>query len=83
MRETVEAEHGAHEMRKQAVAGKRGKAIAKAELPQKICAACGRPFTWRRKWTAVWDEVTHCSVRCSSARSRMQKCKPTARFGNE
>ena len=22
----------------------------KADLPQKTCAACGRPFAWRKKW---------------------------------
>ncbi|WDF68692.1 DUF2256 domain-containing protein [Sphingobacterium oryzagri] len=24
--------------------------VKKQDLPQKICAACGRPFTWRKKW---------------------------------
>jgi hypothetical protein len=36
----------------------------KADLPTKPCAACGRPFVWRRKWAKVWDEVKYCSVRC-------------------
>ncbi|MDV4143864.1 MULTISPECIES: DUF2256 domain-containing protein [Shimia] len=36
----------------------------KPSLPQKTCATCGRPFTWRRKWRAVWDEVRFCSERC-------------------
>jgi hypothetical protein len=27
----------------------------KSELPQKPCATCGRPFSWRRKWARVWD----------------------------
>ena len=40
------------------------KRIAKADLPSKICAACGRPFAWRRKWLKVWDEVKYCSDAC-------------------
>ncbi|WP_300380091.1 DUF2256 domain-containing protein [Henriciella sp.] len=41
-------------------AGKRGK----GHLPVKTCAQCGRPFAWRKKWKAVWDEVRFCSERC-------------------
>ncbi|MCB1671116.1 MAG: DUF2256 domain-containing protein [Pseudomonadales bacterium] len=33
-------------------------------LPGKICAACNREFTWRRKWREVWSEVRYCSTRC-------------------
>ncbi|MFN3275337.1 MAG: DUF2256 domain-containing protein [Paracoccus sp. (in: a-proteobacteria)] len=36
----------------------------KSDLPQKICAVCGRPFAWRKKWASVWDEVRYCSDRC-------------------
>jgi hypothetical protein len=36
----------------------------KGDLPQKICAACGRPFSWRRKWARDWESVRHCSQRC-------------------
>jgi len=36
----------------------------KRDLPQKICAACGRPFTWRRKWARDWDQVKFCSDKC-------------------
>jgi hypothetical protein len=36
----------------------------KADLPQKLCAACGRPFSWRKKWERVWDEVRYCSNAC-------------------
>ena len=36
----------------------------KADLPKKPCAACGRPFAWRKKWENVWDEVRYCSDRC-------------------
>ncbi|MEL6167921.1 MAG: DUF2256 domain-containing protein [Pseudomonadota bacterium] len=42
----------------------------KADLPEKTCATCGRPFTWRKKWARVWDEVRYCSDRCRSDRTR-------------
>ncbi|WP_456711812.1 DUF2256 domain-containing protein [Bradyrhizobium sp. USDA 4353] len=42
----------------------------KSDLPTKICAACGRPFAWRRKWARDWDEVKYCSDRCRSERQR-------------
>lgn len=38
----------------------------KSDLPQKTCAACGRPFAWRKKWAKDWDEVKTCSDRCKS-----------------
>ena len=40
----------------------------KADLPQKICATCGLPFAWRKKWARDWDEVRYCSERCRGAR---------------
>ncbi|MGY4883415.1 DUF2256 domain-containing protein [Xanthomonas citri pv. eucalyptorum] len=36
----------------------------KQDLPEKVCAQCGRPFRWRKKWERVWDEVKYCSDRC-------------------
>jgi hypothetical protein len=39
----------------------------KANLPEKICAACERPFTWRKKWARDWDNVKFCSDRCRAA----------------
>ena len=43
----------------------------KSDLPQKICAHCGRPFAWRRKWARDWAEVRYCSDRCrTEARGR-------------
>ena len=41
----------------------------KTDLPQKICQVCQRPFTWRKKWEKVWDEVKYCSDRCRGART--------------
>lgn len=40
-----------------------------ADRPTKICACCGRPFQWRRKWKTVWDEVRYCSERCRRRRT--------------
>ncbi|WP_187428720.1 DUF2256 domain-containing protein [Roseobacter fucihabitans] len=39
----------------------------KADLPRKQCAHCERPFTWRKKWARVWDDVKYCSQRCRRA----------------
>ena len=41
-----------------------GTAPAKADLPTKVCAACGLAFTWRKKWARDWDQVRFCSDRC-------------------
>ena len=43
----------------------------KADLPVKICAACGLPFTWRKKWERVWDEVRYCSDRCRRTKAKI------------
>ena len=40
----------------------------KSDLPTKDCAACGRPFAWRKKWEKVWDEVRYCSDSCRTGR---------------
>jgi hypothetical protein len=39
----------------------------KASLPQKPCAACGRPMSWRKKWASTWEQVKYCSDRCRAA----------------
>ena len=44
----------------------------KADLPTKTCAACGLPFTWRRKWEKVWEEVKYCSDRCRARKKNAQ-----------
>ncbi|MEQ8585424.1 MAG: DUF2256 domain-containing protein [Thalassobaculaceae bacterium] len=43
----------------------------KTSLPTKICAACGRPFAWRKKWARDWDSVRYCSERCRRDRGRL------------
>lgn len=42
--------------------------IKKHQLDTKICVRCGRPFTWRKKWERVWDEVKYCSDACRRMR---------------
>ncbi|MTI64166.1 DUF2256 domain-containing protein [Methylophaga sp.] len=36
----------------------------KPHLSSKICLACQRPFSWRKKWRRDWDQVKYCSERC-------------------
>lgn len=38
-----------------------------SELPTKACAACGRPFVWRKKWERDWANVIYCSDKCRAA----------------
>lgn len=40
------------------------KIINKNDLPQKRCIVCDRPFTWRKKWEKVWNNVKYCSHKC-------------------
>ena len=38
--------------------------VKKQHLPEKTCAACGRPFAWRKKWERDWANVKFCSDAC-------------------
>lgn len=51
----------------------------KADLPQKTCAVCGRPFIWRKKWEKNWDEVKYCSDRCRRQRHTVRTPHEEAR----
>lgn len=51
----------------------------KGDLPTKTCAACGRPFAWRRKWAKDWDAVRYCSDRCRDDARRPKKRQPPDR----
>ena len=42
----------------------RVRGVKKRDLPDKICPACGRQFSWRRKWARDWDAVLYCGERC-------------------
>lgn len=36
----------------------------KQSLPSKLCVACRKPMTWRKRWARDWDQVKYCSDRC-------------------
>jgi hypothetical protein len=38
--------------------------MKKENLPSKVCLVCNRPFSWRKKWEKVWEEVLYCSDKC-------------------
>ena len=38
--------------------------IKKENFPYKICLICNKPFSWRKKWQKVWNEVKYCSEKC-------------------
>ncbi|MCV6588248.1 MAG: DUF2256 domain-containing protein [Marinobacterium sp.] len=44
----------------------------KLNLPAKTCPVCQRPFSWRRKWKAGWEDVKYCSKRCRRQRNANQ-----------
>jgi hypothetical protein len=62
--------------RKQSQAGGKGLAILpflssfmaatlkKGQLPTKICATCGLPFEYRKKWRNNWEAVKYCGEKC-------------------
>ena len=50
------------------------RSVKKSDLPQKLCATCGRPFSWRKASAESWDEVRYCSRGC-----RTHKPGPTDR----
>ncbi|UEG49554.1 DUF2256 domain-containing protein [Ferruginibacter lapsinanis] len=45
--------------------------IKKQHLPQKICVTCLRSFTWRKKWTKVWNDVKYCSDKCRKKSNKL------------
>ncbi|RZL97658.1 MAG: DUF2256 domain-containing protein [Pedobacter sp.] len=45
------------------------KNVKKPNLPSKLCATCGKSFSWRKKWEKVWEEVKYCSERCRRSRA--------------
>lgn len=38
--------------------------------PDKLCARCGRPFSWRRKWERDWEHVRYCSDKCRMGKGK-------------
>uniref|UniRef100_UPI004049D413 DUF2256 domain-containing protein n=1 Tax=Cyanobium sp. TaxID=2164130 RepID=UPI004049D413 len=47
-----------------------------ADRPTKVCAVCGRPFQWRKKWKDVWEAVRYCSERCRNNRNQKKPKEP-------
>ena len=47
----------------------------KPHLPEKICAACGRPFAWRKKWEKTWADVRYCSDACRTGKRDLARAK--------
>jgi hypothetical protein len=45
----------------------------KTNLPSKICKICNKPFSWRKKWEKVWEEVLYCSERCRRNKTALKK----------
>ena len=45
-----------------------GKGRPPSQRPSKVCPVCQRPFSWRKKWARVWDQVIYCSERCRQRR---------------
>lgn len=43
--------------------------VKKQHLPEKICVACNRPFSWRKKWEKNWDQVKYCSKKCKQKKT--------------
>ena len=44
--------------------------LRKGNLPTKVCTVCGRPFEYRKKWRACWDEVKYCGEKCQRNRPK-------------
>lgn len=36
--------------------------------PDRVCASCGRTFSWRKAWARDWAAVRYCSKRCRQHR---------------
>lgn len=49
------------------------KGVAKSNLPEKLCAACGRAFSWRKKWERHWEDVRFCSDACRTGRREKRR----------
>ncbi|MEN9933512.1 MAG: hypothetical protein RLZZ387_91 [Chloroflexota bacterium] len=52
--------------------------VKKEHLPEKVCATCGRPFTWRKSLAKNWEQVKYCSDACRTYRASGGKRPPRA-----
>ena len=44
-------------------------------LPHKNCLVCLKPFSWRKKWERVWEDVKYCSERCRRNKNNKKRYK--------
>lgn len=51
--------------------------VKKQHLSAKMCATCGRAFTWRKSLAKNWEQVRYCSDTCR--RYKASGGKPTPR----
>ena len=42
----------------------------------KLCLVCQKEFTWRKKWSRSWSEVTTCSERCKVVGKKNRNKQP-------
>lgn len=53
----------------------------KSDLPTKICAACGCPFSWREKWKRDWEQVKDVLGALQARASRLKESHERGRGG--
>merc|ERR1712045_933542 len=47
----------------------------------KLCLVCQKEFTWRKKWSRCWSEVTTCSERCKAVGEKNHETNNTCITG--
>ncbi len=45
----------------------------KSNLPVKICAGCGKPMAWRKRWQKIWEQVKFCSEKCRKNKNSLNQ----------
>jgi deoxyribodipyrimidine photolyase-related protein len=56
-------------------AGRAMKGVKKADLPEKVCETCGKPFTWRKSLAKNWESVKYCSDACRTKKGTATRRK--------
>lgn len=56
--------------------------LKKGQLPTKICATCGLPFEYRKKWRNNWEAVKYCSEKCQRNKASAATLTKQAREGS-
>ncbi len=55
--------------------------MAARDLPEKVCAACGRRMVWRKKWAREWSAIRYCSDGCRRRRASTSDAALEAAIG--